>query len=104
MKIPLVSGFLEDDVYEQKLTDKFMNDVICNEDHFYHRIAKSLSGKKFEPTVYYMSQEKNEKIFTHKYGHSIIRVPARKINLDCTGRLSYEFSSVLFDTLKLLSR
>jgi|TARA_B110000495_G_scaffold187744_1_gene187399 glycosyltransferase involved in cell wall biosynthesis len=80
MKIPLVSGFLEDDVYEQRLTDKFMNEVICNEDHFYHRIAKSLSGKKMEPIVYYMSQEKNEKKFTHKYGHSIIRVPAKKIN------------------------
>ena len=56
MKIPLVSGFLEDDVYEQRLTDKFMNEVICNEDHFYHRIAKSLSGKKMEPIVYCMSQ------------------------------------------------
>lgn len=80
MKIPLVSGFLEDDVYEQKLTDKFMNEVICNEDHFYHRIAKALSTKNIEPIVYYMSQEKSEKKFIHKYGHSIIRVPAKKIN------------------------
>ena len=59
MKIPLVSAFLEDDVYETRLNDKFMKEVICNEDHFYHRIAKSLSGKNFEPIVYYMSQEKN---------------------------------------------
>tara|TARA_B100001142_G_C14347933_1_gene660814 strand:+ start:7115 stop:8290 length:1176 start_codon:yes stop_codon:yes gene_type:complete len=80
MKIPLVSGFLEDDVYEQKLNDKFMNEVICNEDHFYHRIAKALSTKNIEPIVYYMSMEKSEKKFIHKYGHSIIRVPARKIN------------------------
>jgi len=80
MKIPLVSSFLEDDVYETRLTDKFMEEVICNEDHFYHRIAKSLSMKNFEPIVYYMSQEKNEKTFLHKYGHSIIRIPAKKIN------------------------
>src|SRR5210317_2104943 len=31
-------------------------------------------------------------------------IPARKINLDVTGRLSYEFFGVLFDTFKLLSR
>ena len=60
MKIPLVSGFLEDDVYEQKLNDKFMNEVICNEDHFYHRIAKALSTKNIEPIVYYMSMDKSE--------------------------------------------
>ena len=80
MKIPLVSAFLEDDVYETRLDDKFMEEVICNEDHFYHRIAKALSGKNLEPVVYYMSQEKSEKVFTHKYGHSIIRIPAKKIN------------------------
>ena len=80
MKIPLVSSFLEDDVYETRLNDKFMEEVICNEDHFYHRIAKSLTGVNIEPTVYYMSQEKIEKKFLHKYGHSIIRIPAKKIN------------------------
>lgn len=80
MKIPLVSAFLEDDVYETRLDDKFMEEVICNEDHFYHRIAKALSGENLEPVVYYMSQEKSEKVFTHKYGHSIIRIPAKKIN------------------------
>ena len=80
MKIPLVSSFLEDDVYETRLNDKFMEKVICNEDHFYHRIAKALTNQNFEPIVYYMSQEKNEKTFSHKYGHSIIRVPAKKIN------------------------
>jgi glycosyltransferase involved in cell wall biosynthesis len=80
MKIPLVSAFLEDDVYETRLTDKFMEDVICNEDHFYHRTAKALSNKQIEPVVYYMSQEKLLKKFTHKYGHSIIRIPAKKIN------------------------
>ena len=80
MKIPLVSAFLEDDVYETRLNDKFMEEVICNEDHFYHRIAKALTDVNFEPTVYYMSQEKNEKKFCHKYGHSIIRIPAKKIN------------------------
>ncbi|EPA05310.1 glycosyltransferase, group 1 family protein [Candidatus Nitrosarchaeum limnium BG20] len=80
MKIPLVSAFLEDDVYETRLNDKFMEEVICNEDHFYHRIAKALSSKQFEPIVYYMSQEKIEKKFIHKYGHTIIRIPAKKIN------------------------
>lgn len=80
MKIPLVSAFLEDDVYETRLNDKFMEEVICNEDHFYHRIAKALTEVNIEPTVYYMSQEKKEKKFLHKYGHSIIRIPAKKIN------------------------
>ena len=80
MKIPLVSTFLEDDVYETRLTDKFMENVICNEDHYYHRTAQILSKKQFEPTVYYLSQEKIMKKFTHKYGHSIIRVPAKRIN------------------------
>ena len=76
VKIPLVTTFLEDDVYETRLTDKFMENVICNEDHYYHRTAQVLSKKQFEPTVYYMSQEKQMKKFTHKYGHTIIRVPA----------------------------
>ena len=30
--------------------------------------------------------------------------PDKKINLDATGRLSYEFFGVLLDTFKLLSR
>lgn len=80
MKIPLISAFLEDDVYEKRLTDRFMEDVICNEDHFYHRIAKSLTQKKFQPIVYYMSQEKTRKEFLHKYGHTVIRIPAKRIN------------------------
>ena len=80
MKIPLVSAFLEDDVYETRLTDKFMENVICNEDHYYHRTAQVLSKAQFEPTVYYLSQEKTLKKFTHKYGHSIIRVPVRRIS------------------------
>ncbi len=80
MKVALVSTFLEDDVYEKRLTDKFMEEVICNEDHFYHRIAKSLTSVNFEPTVFYMSQENNEKKFLHKYGHEIIRVPSKKIS------------------------
>ena len=80
MKVPLVSAFLEDDVYETKLTDKFMEEVICNEDHFYHRTASALSKKGIEPTVYYLSQEKTLKQFTHKYGHSVIRVPTKRLN------------------------
>ena len=71
---------MEDDVYETRLTDKFMEEVICKEDHFYHRTAKALSNKDIEPTVYYLSQEKLMKKFTHKYGHTIIRVPAKRIN------------------------
>ena len=80
MKVPLVSAFLEDDVYETRLTDKFMEEVICMEDHFYHRTAKALSNKNIEPVVYYLSQEKEIKEFTHKYGHKIIRVPAKRMN------------------------
>lgn len=80
MKIPLVTTFLEDDVYETRLTDEFMENVICNEDHYYHRTAQVLSKNQFEPIVYYLSQEKTLKKFTHKYGHSIIRVPARRIS------------------------
>lgn len=79
MKIALASAFLEDEIYGQKLDDVFMKNVICEEDHFYHRIAKSLSLKNFQPTVYYMSEEKHRKEFTHKYGHKIIRIPVKKI-------------------------
>ncbi len=79
MKVALVSAFLEDDVYEHRLTDQFMRDVICKEDHFYHRIAKALTIRNIEVTVFYMSQEKEIKEFFHKYGHSIVRVPAKKL-------------------------
>ncbi len=79
MKVALVSAFLEDDVYEHRLTDQFMRDIICKEDHFYHRIAKALTNRNIEVTVFYMSQEKEIKEFFHKYGHSIVRVPAKKL-------------------------
>ena len=78
MRIALVSAFLEDEVYENRLNDEFMEKVICNEDHFYHRIAKALTQQGLEPIVHYLSQEKNTKSFTHKYGHKIIRIPAKK--------------------------
>lgn len=80
MKVALVSSFLEDDVYEKRLTDKFMEEVICKEDHFYHRIAKALMDNNIEPVVHYLSQEKSIKKFTHKYGHDLVRVPATKIS------------------------
>ena len=79
MKVALVSAFLEDDVYEHRLTDQFMKDVICKEDHFYHRIAKAPTIRNIEVTVFYMSQEKEIKEFFHKYGHSIVRIPAKKL-------------------------
>ena len=78
MRIALVSAFLEDEVYEHRLDDEFMEKVICNEDHFYHRIAKALTQMGLEPVVHYLSQEKNMKSFTHKYGHEIIRIPAKR--------------------------
>jgi len=77
MKIALVSVFL-DDGYE-RMDDDFMKDVVCQEDHFYHRIARSLKMENHEPTVLYISNEKKLKKFRHKYGHEIIRVPAKKI-------------------------
>jgi len=80
MKIPLVSAFLEDDVYETRLDDKFMEEVICQEDHYYHRTAKALSTNNIEAVVYYLSQEQTQKKFTHKFGHTIIRIPTKKIN------------------------
>lgn len=97
MKIALVSAFLEDDVYEKRLTDHFMENVICQEDHFYHRIAFSLIKKNHEVTVFYMSQEKELKEFKHKYGHKIVRVPAKKIPLI---HESIIFSSKLLDLIK----
>ena len=78
MKVALVSAFLEDEVYENRLNDEFMEKVICNEDHFYHRIAKSLTQNGIEPVVHYLSQEKETKRFIHKYGHEIIRIPVKK--------------------------
>ena len=78
MKIALISVFL-DDGYEHILDDKFMEDVICQEDHHYHRTAHSLKMRNHEPVVFYISVEKELKKFTHKYGHTIIRVPAKRI-------------------------
>ena len=78
MKIALVSAFLEDEVYEKRLNDKVMENIICNEDHFYHRIAKALTQNGLEPVVHYLSEEKETKEFTHKYGHKIKRIPAKK--------------------------
>ena len=78
MKIALISIFL-DDGYEHILDDKFMQDVVCQEDHHYHRTAHSLKMRNHEPVVFYISIEKELKKFTHRYGHTIIRVPAKKI-------------------------
>ena len=80
MKIALLSLFLDED-YGNTLNDNFMENVICQEDHFYHRIARSLKTANHEPTVFYISVEKKLKKFKHKYGHEIIRVPAKKIPL-----------------------
>ena len=79
LKVALVSAFLEDDVYEHILDEKFMEEVICNEDHIYHRIARSLSNINIEPIVFMMSQKKDVRKFTHKYGHTIMRIPALRI-------------------------
>jgi len=78
MKVALISAFL-DDGYEHDLDDDFMEKVVCQEDHFYHRIAHALKMKNHEPTVFYISVEKEMKKFKHKYGHQIIRIPAKKI-------------------------
>ena len=78
MKIALISVFL-DDGYEHILDDKFMEDVVCQEDHHYHRTAHSLKMRNHEPIVFYISVEKELKKFTHKYGHTIIRIPVKKI-------------------------
>jgi len=79
MRIALASALLEDDVYENRLDQNFMENVICQEDHFYHRIAKALTQKNVEVVVHYMSQEKKLEKFTHKYGHSIVRIPTTRI-------------------------
>ena len=76
MKIALVSVFLEND--QGYLDNDFMESVICQEDHFYHRIARSLKMEGHESTVFYISNEKELKKFKHKYGHEIIRVPVKK--------------------------
>ena len=78
MKIALLSLFLDED-YGTTLNDNFMQNVMCQDDHFYHRIARSLKTANHEPTVFYISVEKKLKKFKHKYGHEIIRVPAKKI-------------------------
>ena len=78
-KIALVSCYLDEGDYGTILTDYFMEKFVCNEDHFYHRIAKSLSLQGLEPVVIYPSIIKQTKTFQHKYGHSIIRIPAKKI-------------------------
>ena len=78
-KIALVSCYLDEGDYGTILTDSFMEKFVCNEDHFYHRIAKSLSLQGLEPVVIYPSIIKQTKTFQHKYGHSIIRIPAKKI-------------------------
>jgi glycosyltransferase involved in cell wall biosynthesis len=78
-KIALVSCYLDDGDYGTILNDSFIEEFVCNEDHFYHRIAKSLSLQGLEPVVIYPSIIKQTKTFQHKYGHSIIRIPAKKI-------------------------
>ena len=80
MKIALVSAFL-DDGYQHDLNDEFMEKIVCEEDHFYHRIAHSIKMRNHEVTVFYISVEKEIKRFKHKYGHEIIRVPVKKIPL-----------------------
>jgi len=77
-KIALVSCYL-DEGDGTILTDSFIQNFLCNEDHFYHRIAKSLSLQGLEPVVLYPSTIKETKSFQHKYGHLIIRIPAKKI-------------------------
>jgi len=78
MRVALVSAFLEDRDGE-RLDDDFMENVVCQEDHFYHRYAKALMDKNIEPILHMMSQEKITKKFTHKYGHTILRIPAIRI-------------------------
>ena len=78
MKIALISVLI-DEGDEHILDDKFMEDVVCQGDHFYHRIARSLKMENHEPTVFYISVEKELKKFRHKYGHEVVRVPAKKI-------------------------
>ena len=77
-KIALVSTYV-DDADGKILDDSFMEEFICNDDHFFHRIAKSLMMQNLEPVVILPSTVKETKIFQHKYGHSIIRIHANVI-------------------------
>ena len=77
-KIALVSAYL-DEGDEIKLDDTYMENFVCQEDHFYHRIARSLTMQGLEPVLFLPSVIKSEKTFKHKYGHLIVRVPAIKI-------------------------
>lgn len=77
-KIALVSTYV-DDADGKKFDDSYMENFICNDDHFFHRIAKSLMIQDLEPVVILPSVIKETKIFQHKYGHSIIRVHAKII-------------------------
>ena len=78
-KIALVSCFLDEGDHGTILNDSFMQYFVCNDDHFYHRIAKSLSLQGLEPVVIYPSIIKQTKTFQHKYGHDVIRIHAKKI-------------------------
>ena len=77
-KIALVSCFLDegDDII---LTDSYMEKFVCNDDHFYHRTAKSLVMQGLEPVLFFPSTIKQTKTFQHKYGHDIVRIHAKKI-------------------------
>ena len=78
-KIALISSFL-DEGDEIELDDSYMENFICQDDHFYHRIAKSLTLQGLEPVIFYPSVVKPIKEFKHKFGHSVIRIPAIKPN------------------------
>ncbi len=77
-KIALVSCFIDegDDII---LTDSYMKKFVCNDDHFYHRTAKSLVIQGLEPVLFFPSTIKQTKTFKHKYGHDIVRIHAKKI-------------------------
>ncbi len=77
-KIALVSCFIDegDDII---LTDSYMKKFVCNDDHFYHRTAKSLVMQGLEPVLFFPSTIKQTKTFKHKYGHDIVRIHAKKI-------------------------
>jgi glycosyltransferase involved in cell wall biosynthesis len=77
-KIALVSCFLDegDDII---LTDSYMQKFVCNDDHFYHRTAKSLVMQGLEPVLFFPSTIKQTKTFQHKYGHDIVRIHAKRI-------------------------
>ncbi len=77
-KVALVSAFL-DEGDEIILDDSYIEKFVCNDDHFYHRIAKSLTMQGLEPVLFFPSIIKETKTFRHKYGHSIVRINAKKI-------------------------